>query len=78
MGNLQPEATKTFYLNEVLTTTNSDLLIEVKYYLGALLYSKKIDWDHLIPLVQSLHGGFSYLIGPGIEQHFRLIPSGKE
>jgi hypothetical protein len=67
VGKLEPNATKTFYPNEVLTTSNTDLLLEAKSNSGFLLYSKYFTWAELTKVIESLHGTTSYKIGPGSE-----------
>ena len=64
MGTIQPNATRTFYPNEVLTTINSDLLLEAKSDSGMLLYSREFTWSQLTEVIESLHG-ISYKIGSG-------------
>lgn len=64
VGKIQPNATRNFYPNEVLTTTNSDLLLEAKSDSGKLLYSREFTWSQLTEVIESLHG-MSYKIGSG-------------
>jgi hypothetical protein len=64
VGKIQPNATRTFYPNEVLTTTSSDLLLEAKSDSGMLLYSREFTWSQLTEVIESLHG-MSYKIGSG-------------
>ncbi len=56
VGKIQLNATRTFYPNEVLATTNSDLLLEAKSNSGVLLYSREFTWSQLIAVIESLHG----------------------
>jgi hypothetical protein len=62
VGKIQPNATKTFYPNEHLTSTSSDLLLEAKSDSGMLLYSREFTWSQLTGVIESLHGR-SYKIG---------------
>jgi hypothetical protein len=67
VGKIQPNTTRTFYPNEVLTTTNSELLLEAKSNSGVLLYSRKFTWSQLTEIIEGLHGRMGYKIGSGDE-----------
>jgi hypothetical protein len=64
VGTIKHGATRTFYPNEVLTKTDTNLLLEVKTDSGNLLYSRDFTWDELSNIIEGLHGKESYKIGP--------------
>jgi hypothetical protein len=64
MGKINPGNSKVFYPNEVLSTTNSDLLVELKSKSGEVLFSKLYTWDELTAVLESVHGE-PYWIGDG-------------
>jgi hypothetical protein len=66
MGNINTERSKKFYPNEVLTESNSELLVEFKSASGTVLYSKLYTWDELTEVLESVHGN-PYWIGPGTQ-----------
>lgn len=64
MGRINSGESKIFYPNEVLTTTNSDLLVELKSDSGIVLYSRLYTWDELRIVLESVTGK-PYWIGDG-------------
>jgi hypothetical protein len=56
MGKIDPEKSKIFYPNEILTKDNSDLLVELKSNSGVMLYSKNFTWDELSKVLESVTG----------------------
>ena len=64
MGRINSGESKIFYPNEVLSTTNMDLLVELKPNSGAVLYSRLFTWDELSIVLESVHGE-PYWIGDG-------------
>lgn len=64
MGKINPGKSKIFYPNEVLSTTNSDLLVELKSNSGEVLFSRLYTWDELTAMLESVHGE-PYWIGDG-------------
>ena len=71
MGKINPGQSKIFYPNEVLTKDNSDLLVELKSDLGAVLYSRHFTWDELEEVLRSVTGE-PYWIGPPKTQKSNL------
>jgi hypothetical protein len=63
VGTLKPGQTKTFYPNEVLTTADTNLLLEAKAESGSILFSSNFTWDELSKVIEDLHGTSSYKIG---------------
>lgn len=64
MGKINPGKSKIFYPNEVLSTTNTDLLVELKSNSGVLLFSRLYTWDELRIVLESVTGK-PYWIGNG-------------
>jgi hypothetical protein len=56
MSTINPKESKIFYPNEILTKTNTDLLVELKGDSGTVLYSKNFTWDELSSVLESVHG----------------------
>jgi flagellar basal body-associated protein FliL len=52
MGTINKYKYKTFYPNEILTTSNTNLLVELKSGSGEILYSRSFTWEELINIVQ--------------------------
>ena len=64
MGKINPGKSKIFWPNDVLSTTNTDLLVELIYNSGTVLYSRLFTWDELTVVLESVHGE-PYWIGDG-------------
>jgi hypothetical protein len=56
MGKINAGQSKIFYPNEVLNTTNSDLLVELKSNSGEILFTRLYTWDGLTAVLKSVHG----------------------
>jgi len=56
IGYIDPGESKIFYPNEVLTTTNTDLLVELRSESGLILYSRSFSWDELTDVLESING----------------------
>jgi hypothetical protein len=67
VGTIKPGAARTFYPNEVLTKTDTNLLLEAKSNSGNLLYSRDFTWSQLSEVIEGLHGKTNYKISPGYE-----------
>ena len=63
MGKIDPGKSKIFYPGEVLTSSNTDLLLELKSKSGTVLYSRNLTYDELRTVLESVTGR-PYWIGP--------------
>ena len=64
MGKINSGQSKIFCLDHILTTTNTDLLVELKSNSGEVLFSRLYTWDELTAVLESVHGE-PYWIGDG-------------
>jgi hypothetical protein len=62
MGKINSGESKIFYPNEVLTTTDSNLSLELKSTSNLILFSRQFTWDELSTVLESV-GGKPYWIG---------------
>lgn len=81
VGEMDSGKNKVFYPNELLSETNSDLLVELKADSGVLLFSKLYSWDELTDVLESVKGE-PYWIGvsniPTYTESWNNISTGAE
>jgi hypothetical protein len=76
MGKIEPRESKIFYPGEILTTDNSDLLLELKSNSGVALFSKLYTSDALDVVLESVKGK-PYWIGDTIFFEIYLTDTGE-
>ncbi len=56
MGKVDSGQSNIFCLDDVLTTTNTDLLVELKSNSGEILFSRLYTWEELRTVLESVTG----------------------